>query len=308
LLRLRWNLPASAGLCWRPANIPKISLAPGPLWEGHHENALGGSAPTPSISGLGGRRRRDAGRVATEMGLATSVGFCCLRDEHHQCDRRVVRRWRVAPVNPRNFRPANFLANLRIATDEQFEKCITSGAGSGPASGAGPTRSVANGTAGGLLTWVSRYRPRAGGSIRFGYALISGRVDPRFPSPSSHSLPRAAGTATPGAATRALSPSARSALPSATTPAGQSSDPRQQHVPTPDLFLRRPIVECDRASGEIAPVAPPLRHEGGIARHRRRSRRAQAGSPRTGQGIPESVDKSRVDPAKSREPDRPACA
>jgi hypothetical protein len=29
---------------------------------------LGGSTPTPSISGLGGRRRRAAGRVATEMG------------------------------------------------------------------------------------------------------------------------------------------------------------------------------------------------------------------------------------------------
>jgi len=37
----------------------------------------------------------------TEMGLAISAGFCCLCDERHCCDRRVVRRWRVAPVNPR---------------------------------------------------------------------------------------------------------------------------------------------------------------------------------------------------------------
>ena len=36
----------------------------------------------------------------TEMGLAISAGFCCLCDERHHCDRRVVRRWRVAPVNP----------------------------------------------------------------------------------------------------------------------------------------------------------------------------------------------------------------
>jgi hypothetical protein len=31
--------------------------------------------------------------------------------------------------------------------------------------------------------------------------------------------------------------------PSATTPAGRSSDPRQQRVPTPDLLFRQPVIE-----------------------------------------------------------------
>jgi hypothetical protein len=37
----------------------------------------------------------------TEMGKAIIAGFRCLYDERHRCDRRVVRRWRVASVNPR---------------------------------------------------------------------------------------------------------------------------------------------------------------------------------------------------------------
>ena len=55
-----------------------------------------------------------------------------------------------------------------------------------------------------------------------------------------------------------VAPSARSALPSATTPAGRSSALRQQRGPTPDLLLRRPIVERHRALAEV----PDFEHDG----------------------------------------------
>ena len=75
----------------------------------------------------------------------------------------------------------------------------------------------------------------------------SGDAGARAPRPDSHLISRII-----------WSPSARSALPSATIPAGRGSDPWQQRVPTPEFFLRRPIVERDRTFAEV----PDFKHDG----------------------------------------------